>query len=279
MERSFDVRFRFDRRCVGDRQGHMVRGINSHVPFGSAIQNLFVFGPKAVPNQIDDSFGGALAVDVRLEGGNLYSTTHDSTNGRHSSVVPPGNQSLFNEPRQLAFTQYSVLKINLGKGMDLYTTQSQSRLDPLILFVAILVLRGTHGVSNTFNGIDNGTCQIVGRIRLEFDSRPMVGRQVLSIQHWISKRPIIAFHVDLGPQTPFFSIGFSFAHIQKQLLRFLVCLGVTILGFNACRPFLLHLFLWGIIHKGVSVRNKFQSHLLNDSKIVARVRNNVGMHI
>lgn len=60
-------------------------------------------------------------------------------------IVPSGDTASFNEPSELAFTHDSVHKVHSGKGLDAYTTKTQSTLDPEKLGIAIIVFGCTEG--------------------------------------------------------------------------------------------------------------------------------------
>ena len=102
-------------------------------------------------------------------------------------VIPPSNTSSLNKPSQLTLTHDSVHEVHPSKGLNANATKSQGALNPSKLSVTVIVLGCTQCMSYTLNGIDYGTCKVVGRVGLVLCSRTVVRRCVLAIQNWITQ--------------------------------------------------------------------------------------------
>mmetsp|Transcript_12480 Transcript_12480/g.19705 ORF Transcript_12480/g.19705 Transcript_12480/m.19705 type:complete len:316 (+) Transcript_12480:858-1805(+) len=132
-----------DTGSIRYRQRHVFLVVNRHESFRSLVDLLFIFGPELIPLHIHDTTRRALRVDEGPQGLNVDTPTNDTSHGREARVVPPGHQSLLDEPSQFAFRQDRVHKVDTRKGVDANASQLERLQNPLVLFVTIVVFGGT----------------------------------------------------------------------------------------------------------------------------------------
>ena len=148
--------------CYVD-QGQVLLG-QAKVARGNWVNDLLVEGPDFVPFHGDDGAGGALGEDELLEALDGHAATDDTANSGHTGIVPPVDEALFNKVGQLSLRENSVLKVQTGIGPNVWFPQTELVNEPIVLVIAIHVLGGSKGVSDTFDRIDNWTGEIVSRI-------------------------------------------------------------------------------------------------------------------
>jgi hypothetical protein len=115
-------------------------------------------------------------------------------NGRERRAVPTINTTSIDEPLQFSLGQHHVVEVQAAKVFDEHIAQTQNLENPIAMIndrnagrnnvlnaavglsvvalidiplvkrVAIVVFRGTHGMRDAFDRIDNGACKIVQRV-------------------------------------------------------------------------------------------------------------------
>mmetsp|Transcript_4352 Transcript_4352/g.10191 ORF Transcript_4352/g.10191 Transcript_4352/m.10191 type:complete len:233 (-) Transcript_4352:938-1636(-) len=156
------------------------------------------------------------------------------------------------------------------------SSQTQSGLDPLVLFVPIIVLGRSQGMSDTLQRIHNGASQIIGRIGLVGSSTPMMRLQVLSKQNRISQGSIVRVHVNLGTETPSCTFFLARVHHQKLFLGFFWRL-VAVFTLDSIRALLLHLLLGSIVHVGCTIFNHTHGITINGPKVIGSIGHDIGI--
>mmetsp|Transcript_38326 Transcript_38326/g.114750 ORF Transcript_38326/g.114750 Transcript_38326/m.114750 type:complete len:387 (-) Transcript_38326:1209-2369(-) len=261
-------------RSIRHGQFHPGTLVNRHESFGIHINPFLILGPKFAPLHIDDSTGGSLGAHERSECFDVDAATHRPPHRGHTRIVPTGNLPLFDEPRELPLGQHCVTKINPREFLDADATKSERTLNPTILLVPIIVFGGTQGVGDPLDGIDNGTRQVVGGVRLVTLTGTMMRRQILSVQYRIAHGTVHAAHVDPGPEAERRPLLGSRAHELEVFHR----LGGGLIPMGRLDPvhtFLLHLLLGSIVHVGESVPD----HPLGVSSDGLEVVTGVGHHV
>lgn len=97
---------------------------------------------------------------------NRHTSPSDTTDGREPRVVPSTYVALVDEPVQLAFREQGVDEVETAEVPDVYGSDAESGDHPVILWIAVAVFVRTECMGDTFDGVDNGTGEIVRRIDL-----------------------------------------------------------------------------------------------------------------
>jgi hypothetical protein len=102
----------------------------------------------------------------------LAQVLHGQTTSQHAlhrgepGVHPAVDDTVVDEPAQLALRQQGVLEVQPRKLDDVDLAQTQRGLDPLELGVTVLVLEGAHSVRHSLNAVYNRAREVVRGIRL-----------------------------------------------------------------------------------------------------------------
>lgn len=121
-----------------------------------------------------NSLTGPLRQHELLQRLNRHTSPSDPPNGRESRVVPSTYVALVDEPMQLAFREQGVDEVETTEVPDVYGSDAESGDHPVVLWVTVAVFICTERVGDTFDGVDNGTCEIVRRINLPFVAATVV---------------------------------------------------------------------------------------------------------
>lgn len=71
-------------------------------------------------------------------------------------------------------------------------------MHPGVLLDAVGVLVGAHGVSDSFDAIENRANEVVGGVGLVLGASSMMGSGVAAVEDWVAHALVEGFHVDLG---------------------------------------------------------------------------------
>lgn len=99
---------------------------------------------------------------------NRHTSPSDPPNSRESRVVPSTYVALVDEPMQLAFREQGVDEVETTEVPDVYWSDAESGDHPVVLWIAVAVFVRTECMGDTFDGVHNGTGEIIRRIYLPF---------------------------------------------------------------------------------------------------------------
>ena len=133
----------------------------------------------------------------------MRTSSDTALDGGEARVEPALHQALLHEPVQLALGQHRMHEVHLPEGLDVHLAQSQGvlreckgkglrklavsgekdgrNLQPVVLFVAVVVLGGAQRVRDSFDGVDDRTGEVVGRVGLVLGAGPVVRRVIESV--------------------------------------------------------------------------------------------------
>mmetsp|Transcript_794 Transcript_794/g.1886 ORF Transcript_794/g.1886 Transcript_794/m.1886 type:complete len:353 (+) Transcript_794:112-1170(+) len=152
------VRVILERRTVCHRQHDVALLVDCHETLGGLVDFSLVFGPEFIPLHVHHTPTGALGVNELAKGWDVDTTTNDPAHRRHASIVPSSDESLFHEPCQLALGEDGEHEVHSCECVDADTSQPQCLEDPLVLLIAVVVLRGAEGMGDALEGVHDGAC-------------------------------------------------------------------------------------------------------------------------
>lgn len=182
------------------------------------VDELFVDGPDLVPLHVNGALAEALRQDELAQTLHGHTAAQYTLHGRESRVIPSLHVTLVHEPGELSLRQHGLDEVQAGELHQVHLAQSHGLLQPLELLVAVLVLRGSHGVRDSFDRVDDGAGKVVGRVCVVLGAGAVVRQCVGAIQHWITAALVGVGHVHVGSEHPLGALGPTAEH-QLEVLE------------------------------------------------------------
>lgn len=199
----------------GDRH---LRGVgDGRVAGGNGVDVLLVGGPERVPVKVHDVLGGSLLEDELTESGDGDTATADTTDGGHARVVPAPDEARIDDLGQLALGEERLHEVETGETPIVDTAELQCLDEPLVLRVAVVVLRGTECVGNALHGVDNGAAEVVRRVDLPLASCAVVILGIAAVDDGVTERLVRIVNAQLRPQTPLGTLLRASLHLREML--------------------------------------------------------------
>jgi len=181
-----------------DDDWNIVTKINCCVARNNWIQNLLVEGPNLVPLHVVDGPAGPLGQDELLQGLHSQTSSHDSSDSRHSWIIPPVHSSSVHQPGQLPLGHDRVGQVQSSIGVDVRFAKTKSLNEPVELFISVHVLGCPQSMGDTLHTVNNGTGKVISGINFVFVSSSRVRLWLASVYGRISHAAIVRLHVNLG---------------------------------------------------------------------------------
>mmetsp|Transcript_16882 Transcript_16882/g.42928 ORF Transcript_16882/g.42928 Transcript_16882/m.42928 type:complete len:315 (+) Transcript_16882:1698-2642(+) len=149
--------------------------------------------------------------------------------------------------------------------------RSSSFQHPLVHLIPILVLNSTESVSNSLNGVNTWTCEVIRGVSLVLSPKPWVRSVCFApVEDWIAQALILALHVQFAAHAALEAFLGPCQHLLPEL-EILVHLLISSTTFDASIALLSHLVNLRVVHIGFAIFDQFLHQLLKLVEIVRGV--------
>jgi hypothetical protein len=145
------------------------------------------------------------------QSGDLKTSSQNTSDGGESGIVPSFDFISVDEPLELSLGQAGSDEVESGEFVDGDRSQVGHLDNPVVLLNSIGIFVGSHGVSDSFNRIDDGASKIVSGVNLVLGSGSVMGFILASVKDGISHALVEGFHIGLTTDTVFG--GFTDLHL------------------------------------------------------------------
>jgi hypothetical protein len=145
------------------------------------------------------------------QSGDLKTSSQNTSDGGESGIVPSFDFISVDEPLELSLGQAGSDEVESGEFVDGDRSQVGHLDDPVVLLNSIGIFVGSHGVSDSFNRIDNGASKIVSGVNSVLGSSSVMGFILASVKDGVSHALVESFHIGLTTDTVF--RGFTNLHL------------------------------------------------------------------
>lgn len=138
----------------------------------------------------------------------------------------------------------------------------------MVLFNAVAILVGPHGMSDPFVAIDQRADEIVGRVGLIFGPSAMVRCLIAPVEHRVPHTPVLRLHVDLRTNAVLISLAFQHLLVDREIFLLRLVPALTIKHLASLDTHLLNV---SVIAIGKTILDKLPAFLLSKLEVVTRV--------
>ncbi|CAH0015208.1 unnamed protein product [Clonostachys rhizophaga] len=200
----------------------------------NGVEHLLVESPDRGPVHCDDVTAGALLKHKLAEGGNSQTSSDDTTDSRHTRVIPPRNLAAIDNLGQLTLGKEGLDEVDTGKLPQVHSSDIQSVEEPVILLVSVSVLGSTQGMGHALKTVYDGAGEVVCGVDVPCPPSAVVWCRLLvlevreSVNDRVSQRAVAGVESDASSDAMFPSKLGSLLHLLKDgqgLLRGAVSAG------------------------------------------------------
>ena len=252
-------------RSITNGQLDASRLTDACITWDDGIQNLLIHGPNLVPFHVYRVLGRALVKHEILEGFGSHTSAHDTLYSGEARIIPPINVIVLDEPAELALRKTCAQKVQLGEVIDYDGAEVECLLHPGIEPITIPILDCPQCVCHSFDGVDDGACEVIRWVRLELLSGPMVRDVFSTVEHWVTQTLDLVLHVELRPDAVVLVLAGKHALEQTHVLLWCV---VTCLRIHTSISLVLHFFSGQVVRICLSLLNELLHIVLKHLEVV-----------
>ncbi|VUC27632.1 unnamed protein product [Clonostachys rosea] len=197
----------------------LIHGIES---WYNGVEHLLVESPDSGPVHCDDIAAGALLKHKLAEGSNSQTSSDDTTDSRHTRVIPPSDLATVDDLGQLTLGKEGLDEVDTGELPQVYPSDVESVEEPVVLLVSVGVLGGTEGMGHALETINNWAGEVICGIDVPCPSSAVVWCRLFileireSVNDRVSHRAVAGVESDASSDAMFSSILGSLLHLFKD---------------------------------------------------------------
>lgn len=144
-----------------DGDSNSILLLNGHVSGHNGVEHSLVDGPDGGPIHGDDVSARTLLQHELAESGDSQTTADDTTDSRHTGVIPATDTSSVDNLCELSLGEECLDEVDTGEIPQVDLSEVQGLEEPVVLLVSVGILGRSEGVGDSLDGVKDRDDEIV----------------------------------------------------------------------------------------------------------------------